>query len=156
MEWRTIPGYPAYKVSNTGDVIGYQGILRPTTVDGGYKRLNLHRDGKLKSFLVSRLVALAFIPNPENKPEVDHINRIRSDNRVENLRWATRGDQNVNRAYKPSNTGHRNISKRRGRSTYDVRIMRHDQVVFYKYCKTLDEAIQARDMFLTQDGLVSH
>ena len=47
------------------------------------------KDGKSRSIGVHRLVGEAFIPNPENKPQIDHINTIRNDNRVENLRWAT-------------------------------------------------------------------
>lgn len=47
--------------------------------------------------MVHRLVAQAFIENPDNKSEVDHINRVKEDNRVENLRWATRNEQLENR-----------------------------------------------------------
>lgn len=50
-----------------------------------------------KSWRVARLIAECFIPIPEGKPTVDHINRIRTDNRVENLRWATYREQNLNR-----------------------------------------------------------
>lgn len=53
----------------------------------GYLYVTLHIDGKHKKCLVHRLVAEAFIPNPNNYPTVDHINRIRTDNRIENLRW---------------------------------------------------------------------
>lgn len=55
-----------------------------------------------KRIRVHRIVAETFIPNPDNKPEVDHINRIKSDNRVENLRWATRLENNQNRGPKKS------------------------------------------------------
>lgn len=55
----------------------------------GYRRVGIRG----KNYQVHRLVAETFIPNPENKPTVDHINRVRDDNRVKNLRWATRKEQ---------------------------------------------------------------
>lgn len=67
-----------------------KGSLRGTT---GYRRVVV----KGKHYKVHRLVAEAFIPNPENKPTVDHINRVRDDNRVQNLRWATHKEQAENR-----------------------------------------------------------
>jgi hypothetical protein len=61
----------------------------------GYKYADLRRYEKGKMMKVSRLVAITFLPNPENKPCVDHINTIRNDDRVENLRWVTR-KENMN------------------------------------------------------------
>ena len=66
----------------------------------GYKLVTLAKNGKLKTFKVHRLVAEAFIPNPDNKPEVDHINTIRYDNRAENLRWVTRKENESNETTK--------------------------------------------------------
>ena len=71
-----------------------------------YTRGHVDSDGYMmlssngKPHKVHRLVAECFIPNPEGKYSVDHINRIRNDNRVENLRWATRSEQQLNKSHK--------------------------------------------------------
>lgn len=64
----------------------------------GYKQITIFKGWEHKSYMVHRLVAMAFIPNPENKPYVDHINRIKDDNRVENLRWVTPKENMLNRS----------------------------------------------------------
>lgn len=64
-------------------------------VNNGYRIISVNG----KNVRLARLVATAFIPNPNNLPEVDHINRIKTDDRVDNLRWVTRKENNNNRDY---------------------------------------------------------
>lgn len=78
-----------YMVSNMGRVIGPSGKLLKLPKLQGYPKVKFWNGRYVDSASVHRLVAIAFIPNPDNKPEVDHINTIRDDNRVENLRWVT-------------------------------------------------------------------
>ncbi len=107
--WNPIENYEnKYEVSNLGrvktlkrgrynpllkrDSIFLEKILLNQKDKAGYCRVGLYKKGKLKGFTVHRLVAKAFIPNSENKPEVNHVNEIKTDNRAENLEWCTRSE----------------------------------------------------------------
>ena len=87
--WRKIDNFE-YEISNLGNVKSLRNniILKPD-IRSGYYSVNLYNQGKRNRQLIHRLVATYFLPNPENKPQVDHINTVRLDNRVENLRWVT-------------------------------------------------------------------
>lgn len=80
-----------YEVSNFGNIrnIKTQKILKTLTAGCGYQDVILCDKGKRKQIKVHRVVALTFIENPENKPEVNHINGNKEDNRVENLEFCT-------------------------------------------------------------------
>lgn len=109
--WKEIAGYEGYfEVSNLGNFrsknrrVRYktQGFrnypgksLLTETIVEGYQRIVLMKEGKRKRFMCHRLVAQEFVPNLENKPFVNHINGIRSDNRAENLEWVTQSENEI-------------------------------------------------------------
>ena len=83
-----------YGITSCGRVWSYRKkkFLEPATRGNGYLCVNLYKDGKMKKYYVHRLVAEAYIPNPENLPQVDHIDNDKTHNYVNNLQWITHKD----------------------------------------------------------------
>jgi hypothetical protein len=113
----------------------------------GYQYVALYKDGKQKNILVHRLIAIHYIPNPENKPEVDHINRDKTDNRLENLRWATRIENAQNTGKQKNNkSGYKNISFHKYSGKWEFK-RRSQAQNFSKYFDTLEEAVDFKNSF---------
>lgn len=93
-----IDDYFDYLVSDEGEIFsekyGRFKKLKAMKDKNGYLRVGLYKDGKQKYMSVHRLVANAFIENPDNKDCIDHINGIRDDSRAQNLRWCTKKENN--------------------------------------------------------------
>lgn len=129
--WKDIPGFEGlYQVSNYGRVkslnyrrTGKEQILKYEIHPKGYSRLGLHSNNGVKYFFIHRLVAQAFIPNPDNLPQVNHKDEDKTNNRVDNLEWCSAKENMVyNDGQKRRgkiNRNHPNKSKPVGQYTLD-------------------------------------
>ena len=139
-EWKLMQSFPDYSISNFGNIKHNESgkLMNKTTDTNGYEYITFR-------LRVGREVAKAFLENPENKPHVDHINRVRNDNRLENLRWATFSENNLNRhipAHKDNKLHEPYISQHRDKFEFRKTI---DGVLVRKRFNSLEEAIAYRD-----------
>ena len=129
--WKDIEGYEGfYSVSNLGRVYSRrrERFLTPIITKMGYQRVHLSVDGNVETRAIHRLVAQAFIPNPENKPTVNHINEVKTDNRVENLEWATNLEQNIHGTRMARAIAHTDWKKRSEKIDYALIASKYDHV----------------------------
>jgi hypothetical protein len=142
--WKPIVSFERYDVSNMGNIRRGSKIIKPCLDTYGYRQVNLYINGSRYTRKVYRLVLSTFCPNHENKPQIDHINRIRTDDRLENLRWATSSENCRNK------TGY--IEEMHGinwnvkNSSYVVKFIKDGTEQYFGSRKTLSEAIELRDL----------
>jgi len=140
--WKDIKGYESlYQVSNYGRVkrlgktversyhgnIQYKEKILKIKTTNTYHQIGLTKNKTRKHYLLHRIVCIAFIPNPNNKPEVNHINGLKNDNRVENLEWVN-ASENIKHAFKSglkSQKGQKNnASKLNNKQVYDIKYIK--------------------------------
>jgi hypothetical protein len=141
--YKVIKGYENYSVSNYGNVRNNKSgkILKASFDKYGYKKIDLNR----KSVTVHRLVSQAFIPNPNNKKCVDHIDNDRANNNVNNLRWVTNQENNYNRSVTNNNmSGHKGIRWYKTRNKWRAEIMHNYKQYHLGYFDKLEDAVKAR------------
>ena len=114
MKSSIIPDFENYIIYENGEVHskirkGGGGIIKPSLGNNGYYTINLTKNSKSYQKTLHRLLGMCFIENPENKPCIDHIDRNRTNNSLDNLRWATYKENNIN---KEKSKGSLHINKR--------------------------------------------
>ena len=166
--WKDVPGYEGrYQVSNLGQVKGldYIGVnpkglpakvkgrvLKTDIIHCGYHRVTLSQNNKRKNFLVHRLVIEAFVPNPDNKPEANHEDCDKNNNRFDNLGWTTKLE-NMRHAIK--NGRRDNMPNVRGEENHNARL-NNLQVRVIKKCFNDLRNFELAAYFNVPDYLISN
>lgn len=143
-KWKPIPGFDNYFASKDGFIksvrvvykmrnghnknrskIAKEMIISSRPNHNGYLRCSLSRDGKAYYFFVHRLIAVVYIPNPNNNPFINHLNGIKNDNNVKNLEWVTQSQNEIHAHLTglKNNKGERHpLSKLKNNNIYEIRI----------------------------------
>jgi hypothetical protein len=132
-KYKKIRGHEKYSISNLGNIKSADTLLSPPVYSTGYKVVKMFNGGKYVRETVHRLVAKEFIPNLKGLPFVNHINGIKTDNRVENLEWVTNKENHIH----AMNTG----LKAKGES-HGVSILNNSSVIEIK--KLLSDGLSQR------------
>jgi hypothetical protein len=124
MDFTSIPDFPGYFANREGVIRGKRvDCLKPSYNNKGYAFVNLSLEGVAKSYLVHRLIAQTFLLNPDNYTEIDHIDKDKTNNCVENLRWVSRCQNLQNRDFdKTSKYGMHGLGFDKTRECWNVQI----------------------------------
>jgi len=147
-----IEGYNNYliyedgRVFSKGNKFNKPRFLKYSDDGRGYLQVDLNKDGKRKTFRIHRLIALHYIPNPNNYPCVDHKDRDKENNSIDNLRWVTDQMNSQNRGVNNNNKLKiKNISPTK--YGYEFKKIVNGKS-HRKYFKTLEEAIKYKEEYL--------
>lgn len=152
---KDIPGYEGhYSMDNQGNVWSHkrQEYMTQYINDNGYYAVRLNKLPEItrKEIRIHRMLGILYIDNPHNKPQIDHINRIRTDNRLENLRWVTHEENMNNKNMYSNNRLNIQYIQQRENNTFRFKIQRTN-LQHQKTFDSLEEAIIYRNNFLSDN-----
>ena len=145
--YKKIEGFENYSVSDHGNVRNDKrgSMLTITANEYGYIRVFLYIDNKKHAKFVHQLVALAFIPNLDNKKTVDHIDNDKINNNINNLRWATKNEQQMNtRIAKNNTTGVKGVLWNKSNNKWKAVITMNGKKIHLGYFVNKEDAINIR------------
>ena len=145
--WLPIKDYPNYEISICGQVrnIRTKRVLKPRISKSGYYRVELYNSIKQSTQNIHRLVAKAFIPNLNNDDFVDHINNIKIDNTISNLRWCTNQQNQFNASLNKTNTsGVRGVYWYKKYNKWKAQIQLNNKCTHLGFYDNLEDAKIAR------------
>lgn len=146
--WLNISGYDNYQVSNFGRIRNSTTgrILKLGNDSNGYLKVNLSKNGKVKTHQIHNLVANEFIDKIDGKNYIDHIDKNRLNNIVENLRWVSSSENSRNRSIASNNTSNfKGVSFYKNHNKYYAEIKHEGQRYRLGHFKTAEEAARAYD-----------
>ena len=141
--WKKIDFFDNYEISNKGNVRNCKKLMKAYHEPHGYISFKLVKDGKYHKRYLHTLIANAFIPNLDNKKFVDHINRDRKDNRLENLRWVNSTENNLNTTRRDREFY--GIYWYEERQSYLVKLKVGNKVRYLGWRKNIEDAKNLRD-----------
>ena len=154
--FKKIDDYENYEVSNLGNVKNTKTnrILKPGKDTNGYYFIGLYKNNIRKTFLIHRLIGFAFIPNPENLPCIDHIDRMRTNNTISNLRWVSYSNNCRNRPkFKNSSSKYIGVSFSKREGKYRAQIRFDNKVKNIGYYDKEEDAGLAFDNYIKEHNL---
>ena len=142
---KLIDGYDNYYITTRGRVYNAQtNRYLKTRFCDGYEIVNLYKEGKMKTKTIHRLMANAFIPNLQNKKCVDHIDHDKTNNTIENLRFATHRENQYNKSKQKNNTsGFIGVSLQKSTKKWVAQINTNGKHIHIGCYETAEEASQA-------------
>jgi len=144
--FKTIEGYENYEISNLGNVRNKKtNRIMKKRNSFGYYGITLSKNNKRFHTFIHRLIATAFIENPENKELIDHIDNDRLNNDINNLRWSSYIENNRNKPLQKNNkSGHKGIYFNKKNNKWHVRIDVNKKKIHLGYFVNIEDAVEAR------------